>query len=265
MNRLDIKMTHELELSKTNRLKLARAFRHNKRVDCSIDCAIEGQMGRAYVDSPEQPTAYIITVGPFWYFAGDAHSTGGRGLLENFPAYNLLMPSPTPWLDVAQELFGDRLKPFTRYSFSAANLSREHLSSIFADSSHQQRITPIDVELAERLASMPEGYFEISDFDSARDFVERGIGFAALDGNQVMGVAYSSLVYSAGIEVSLFVDEPYRRRGVATALSARLLLECLRQGLRPNWDAANPESCTIAQKLGYIFTETYDSYYYRAE
>jgi len=262
---MDAKMIHALEITKTNRLKLARAFRHNKRVDCSIDCAIEGQMGKAYADHPKQPSAYAITVGPFWYFAGEANSAGGRELLENFPAYNLFMPSPASWLEAAQEIFGERLKPFTRYSFSAANLSQDHLSSIFSASSHQQRIVPIDSELAERLASIPEGYFEITDFDSARDFAERGIGFAVMDGDQVMGVAYSSLVYSAGIEVSLFVGEPYRKQGLATALSARLLLECLRLGLRPNWDAANPESCKIAQNLGYIFTETYDSYYYRAE
>jgi len=80
-----------------------------------------------------------------------------------------------------------------------------------------------------------------------------------------MGVAYSSLVCSTGIEVSIFVDEPYRQQGIATALGSRLVLECLRQNLRPNWDAANPESCKLAKKLGFIFTETYDAYYYLPE
>ncbi len=77
-----------------------------------------------------------------------------------------------------------------------------------------------------------------------------------------MGVAYSSLVCSTGIEVSIYVEEKYRRQGVATALGSRLTLECLRRGLRPNWDAATPESCKLAKKLGYVFTEAYDAYYY---
>jgi L-amino acid N-acyltransferase YncA len=87
------------------------------------------------------------------------------------------------------------------------------------------------------------------------------MGFAALDGETMMGVAYSGLVCSRGIEVSIFVEEKYRERGVATALGSRLLVECLRQGMRPNWDAANPESCKLAQKLGFAFVEKYDAYY----
>ena len=43
-------MDHELELTKANRLQVARAFRFNKRVDFSIECAVEGQLGRVYVE-----------------------------------------------------------------------------------------------------------------------------------------------------------------------------------------------------------------------
>jgi len=41
-------MSYELELNKANRLKLSQAFRNHKRVDFSIDCVIDGQMGKAY-------------------------------------------------------------------------------------------------------------------------------------------------------------------------------------------------------------------------
>ena len=106
---------------------------------------------------------------------------------------------------------------------------------------------------------------ETEDFDSHADFLARGVGYTLLDEDKLVGAAYSSLVCSRGIEVSLFVDEPYRRRGVATALSASLLLECVRRGLRPNWDAANNESCKLAEKLGYTFSGSYESYYYPAK
>jgi GNAT superfamily N-acetyltransferase len=255
-------MDNELELNKANRLKLARAFKNNPRVDCSIDCVIERQMGRAFVDSLSEPTAYRITVGPFWYFAGDAYSPGGNQMLEGFPAYNLLMPSPSDWLVAAQKIYGDRLKPFARYSFSTSELSLERVSGIYENSKHREHIIPIDADLATCLAEKPDSYLEISDFDSAQDFIQRGLGFAAMDGDTVMGVAYSSLVCSSGIEVSLYVEEPYRQQGIATALGSRLVLECIQQNRRPNWDAANPESCKLAKKLGYIFTGSYDAYYY---
>ena len=255
-------MDFELELNKTNRLVLARAFQKNKRVDLSIECAIEGQMGKAFVDDLAHPAAYRITVGPFSYFAGEAHSLGGREMMKAFPAYNLLMPSPADWLELARESFGGQLQPFTRYSFSSTGLAGRHLEEILDHSPFRERLVPLDAALATKLARLPESYLELSDFDSVQDFIARSLSFAALDGDKVMGVAYGSLACSQGIEVSVFVEEPYRRQGVATALGSRLLLECLQRGLRPNWDAANPESCKLAKKLGYAFVETYDAYYH---
>jgi GNAT superfamily N-acetyltransferase len=248
---------HELPLTKLNRLRLAEAFRHNPRVDYSIDCVIEGQMGRAYVDDPANPTAWRITVGPFWYFAGDANSPGGRALLAELPAYNLLMPSPPAWA-AAKETFGERLVTFPRYSFDAGSLSEAHLSAVLDASPHRDRVRRVDAALL----AMPGNMVEFEDFDSAEDFLARGVGYTLLEDDKPTGAAYSSLVCSRGIEVSLFVDEPYRRRGIATAISAALLLECVRRGLRPNWDAANVESCALAEKLGYTPAGVYESYYY---
>ena len=86
-------MSCELELTKANRLRLAGAFREVPRVDYSIDCVIEGQMGRAFVDDPWYPTAYRITTGPFAYFAGGAHTLGGVLLARELIPGQILMPS----------------------------------------------------------------------------------------------------------------------------------------------------------------------------
>ncbi|MCM1200726.1 MAG: GNAT family N-acetyltransferase [Bacteroides fragilis] len=52
----------------------------------------------------------------------------------------------------------------------------------------------------------------------------------------------------------------YRRRGLATVCGARLILECLDRGLYPSWDAQNPWSVVLAQKLGYHFDREYTAY-----
>jgi GNAT superfamily N-acetyltransferase len=253
--------SHELPLTPPNRLRLAEAFRHNPRVDYSIDCVIEGQMGRAYTDDLENSTAWRITVGPFWYFAGDADGPGGRALLSEFPPYNLLMPSPPAWIHAAREMFGDRMVTFPRYSFEAGGLNESHLGAILDASPHRDRVRRVDAALL----AAPGNMVETEDFDSADDFLARGVGYTLLEDGKPAGAAYSSLVCSRGIEVSLFVDEPYRRRGIATAISAALLLECVRRGLRPNWDAANQESCALAEKLGYTYAGSYESYYCKAQ
>lgn len=251
-----------LELTPANRLRISRAFRFNRRVDMSIDCVVEGQMGAAFVDDPASPTAYRITIGPFWYFAGDAASPAAAEMMAQFPAYNLLMPSPDPWSDLARQVVGDRLRVNTRHQFSGRNLSAARLHSLLDGSGWANHVVPIDAERATWLPDQPGAEFSTEDFDSAEDFAERGLGFCALDGETVMGVAYSSLVCSRGIEVSIFVDEAFRRRGVATALAASLVLAGLDRGLEANWDAANPESIELAKKLGYESVGPYDAYYY---
>lgn len=253
---------YSLELTRANRLRIGRAFRFNRRVDMSINCVVEGQMGAAFVDDPEHPSAFRITVGPFWYFAGDAEVPAARQMMSQFPTYNLLMPSPGKWSDLAKELFGERLRINTRHQFSGTSLSAEHLLALRKGSGWMSRVVAIDAALAARLANQPDSYFDYSDFESAEDFAARGLGFCALDGDTVMGVAYSSLVCSRGIEISIFVNEAFRRRGVATALAASLVLSSLELGLEANWDAANPESAQLATKLGYTAVGPYDAYYY---
>lgn len=257
-------MSYELELNKTNRLRLARAFRTNKRVDYSIDCVVEGQMGRAFTDDQQNPGAFRITLGPFWHFAGEANSPGGHDLIKEFPPYALLMPSPTEWIAAANKVFTNRLETLPRYSFSPDHLSEAHLKNIFDKSPYHDKVVSLDAFTIARLTAKPRDYLEIGDFASPSDFLQRGVGFAAIEGERVLGVAYSSLVCSRGIEVSVYVDERYRERGVASAIASRLLLECQSRGMRPNWDAANTESCKLAEKLGYVFLEAYDAYYYSA-
>jgi hypothetical protein len=231
-------------------------------VDLSIQCAIEGQMGKAYVDDPDRPSAWCINAGPFWYFAGDQRGPGSAAMLDDFPAFNLLMPSTPGWLEKAQEHFGQQLKAFPRYSFSAEKLRANYLERLLQSSPHLATVVPITPALAADLTGQPESYLELGDFDSLEDFVERSFGFAALAGQSLLGVAYGSLVCSQGIEVSIFVEEAHRRSGLATALAAALLLESLRRGLRPNWDAANPASVGLALKLGYEAIGSYQAYYH---
>jgi GNAT superfamily N-acetyltransferase len=183
-------------------------------------------------------------------------------MMKALPAYSLLMPSSAGWAELAREIYPETLEPFTRFRFSADSLSAPNLSQCLGESGYREQVIPITAEIARKLIQQPESYFEISEFDSVEDFLERGLGYTVLDDEKVMGVAYSSLVCSAGIEVSIFVEERYRRKGVATALASRLLVESLKRGLRPNWDAANGESYRLAKKLGYTFVEAYDAYYH---
>ena len=102
----------------------------------------------------------------------------------------------------------------------------------------------------------------VSDFPSAEDFVRYGVGFLVLDpsGRPAAG-ASSYSVYRGGIEIEVDTNENYRRRGLALAVCARLILTCLEKGLYPSWDAANLASVSLAQKLGYTPGHHYEVFY----
>ncbi len=128
-------MCYELELTKINRLKIAKAFRAVPRVDMSLPCVIEGQMGQAFVDDLEQPTIYHVVIGPFHYFAGTAVTSQAQAVMADFPAYSLLMPSSDGWAVLARQQFGEALKTNERHSFSSNSLSADHLNQLLNESS----------------------------------------------------------------------------------------------------------------------------------
>lgn len=256
-------MIEYLPLNQVNRLLISRAFAQVLRVDMSIDCVIEGQMGQARVDNIESPTVFALEVGSFRYFAGDATSAGGQRLLDGLQPYSFLMPSAPGWFEAIQARYSERLIGIDRFRFGSESLTIEHLHRLILQSEIHQEIKAMDVDFARQLWKR-DHFIDLSDYDSPEDFVKRGIGYYMEHDGDVIGAAYASLVCSRGIEVSLFVEDAFRRRGIATILASHLLQWCLERRLHPNWDAANLMSCGLAEKLGYQPLGGYRAYYLKA-
>jgi GNAT superfamily N-acetyltransferase len=181
-------------------------------------------------------------------------------MLKKVTPYTLFMPSSTGWIKAAKGMYGERLVGFSRYSFSSEHISAEHLDHLSRISAFKDEVTRMDQEFATKLWGQ-DHFVNLSDFDSPEDFVQRGIEFYLQKNSTVVGAVCSSLVCSKGIEVSLFVLEDYRRQGIATILASHLLEWCIANNVDTNWDAANPESCKLAEKLGYIQRGEYQAHY----
>ena len=251
----------EYDLTQANRLVLNQAFGGVRRVDIGIDAVIEDHAGEAFVDNLEDPKAFKIQILPFCYFAGDFGGKAAVEMIRQFRPYHLLMAYPDEVIDIARECFGNRLIKFPRYSFSSDSICAERINTFLDSSPHRSRIVPLDSEILSQVAGQPDHFLDILVFESAEDFLKRGFGYALTHGNTLAGVAYSSLVSNAAIEVSVYVEPDYRRKGIATALGCALIRECLSRNIDPHWDAANVESCTLAEKLGYTAIGIYDAYY----
>ena len=249
-------------LTPTNRLRLAEAFATVPHVDLSIDCAVEGAMGRVWVDDPVAPSVFKLQTGPFVYLAGQANCEAGRMLISALRPESLLMPSAPGWLEALQAHFRERLEAMERYRFTHERLSLARLQTLTTSSCHAAQVLAMDRAVAEAVWSR-DHYIDLSEYASPADFVQRGLGFYVGEPGAVLGAAFASLVCSRGIEVSVFVERAHRERGMATALTSRLLIACLARGLEPHWDAANDESCRLALKLGYISAGGYLAHYVR--
>lgn len=254
-------MTVEFIPTQVNIEIVTHAFTQNPHVDLSFDCYLEGTAGRVMVDDAENPTAFRLEQGSFWYYAGDATGAAAKQLMKEMPPYTFLMPSPPEWIELAKSIFGRNLTQNQRFSFSGDDLSKPHLVSILELSRFAGELQRIDAAMAQKFIDEKVYLFDIPGFRSATDFYERGLGYCLFIHDRVVAGAYSAQACSKGIEVSIYVEDRHRQRGIATALAARLVLDCLQRGWIADWDAANPESCKLAQKLGYRLTGEYTGYF----
>ena len=172
------------------------------------------------VDDAENPTAFRLEQGPFWYYVGDASSAAAKQLMEEMPPYTFLMPSPPAWIDLAKSIFGRNLIQNQRFSFSGDHFSKPHLESILERPRFAGELQRIDAAMAQKFIDEKVYLFDIPGFKSAIDFYERGLGYCLFIHDRVVAGAYSAQACSKGIEVSIYVEDRHRQRGIATALAA---------------------------------------------
>jgi len=231
------------------------------KVDLTLDCIRDGTMGSIQADDPENPESICIHLADFWYLGGDPQTEWANEIILKIPTYDLIMSAATGWVEEIARVHGDRLQPYTRFSFSAVSLSKDALKSLFDTSPHKENILPIDSVNLDILLALTDSGFEYRQFGAPENFLDKGFGYIYKNEQTILGMAYTALVAQRGIEVSIWVAERQRQRGIATALASRLILECFDRGLEPHWDAANGESVKLAKKLRYTFTRAYDAYY----
>lgn len=231
--------------------------------DTMILSCLEGHMGKAWVDDVRNPKVVQVVVGIFVFFVGDASSCVVEEMLYNLPEYNLVIVKGDEWKKRIEEVHKGRLEKFKRYSFekSSKYLKEEKLKEFLKKLPDGYELKKIDSKLAYSKSLQELSEDITSQYRSIEDYIQKGIGYCILHNNKIVSVASSYSVYNDGIEIEVDTHSDYTRKGLATIVSSALILDCLRKGKYPSWDAANLESVSLAKKLGYILKEAYDTYY----
>ncbi|HHY2676092.1 GNAT family N-acetyltransferase [Bacillus toyonensis] len=224
---------------------------------------LQGHMGRAWVNNLENPTVAQVTVGIFTFYTGDPNVKETEELLRNIPEKMLVIVNSEEWKKRLETFYERKIDKFLRYKFKRNSefFNRSKLQSFISTLPKGYELRRIDEHIANNstLHKLSEDF--TSQFQSVEDYLNRGIGYSILYNGEVICGASSYSIYDKGIEIEVATDLNHRRKGLATVVSAALILDCLEKGKYPNWDAANTTSAKLAEKLGYVFDKAYDTYF----
>lgn len=218
-------------------------------------------MGKIYVDSLKKPVSAMAVLGDFCFLTGKPerelvmHGTLGREFM-------ILVPQDGNWADLIEECYGKKAVKVVRYAIKKEPdaFDRDFLQGIVNGLPEGYTLQMIDEALFRRCQEIKWCRDWVSQYSDYAVYQKYGLGAVILkDGEPVSGASsYSG--YIGGIEVEIDTREDYRRKGLACICGARLILECLKRGWYPSWDAQNTWSLALAEKLGYHFDCEYPAY-----
>lgn len=218
---------------------------------------LQGCMGSAAADDPVQPQSARITVGDFCFFAGKPDAA-----LILDAAAPILVPRSADWETAIERVCGDGVVKRSRYAIKKEpEALQPHRLERFADAlAPGYRLAPFDAQIYAMAMAQAWSRDFCALFADAADYLRRGVGVAVLQDGALVAGASSYAVYRGGIEIEIDTRADHRRRGLATACGAALMLACLRRGLYPSWDAHDLRSAALAEKLGDHVDAPYTTY-----
>ena len=229
-----------------------------------VSSCLSGIMGEILGDRQQNPETAAAVLGDFCFLAGkpvgERAEAVSRARKKNSAL--ILVPCGNGWEQELEKQFGKRAEKITRYATEKEKdaFDRRVLSAAaesLPEGFSMGLIGEEDYRRCGQAAWSRDLTAQYPDYDSYR---RTGLGvLVKKDGVPVSGASsYSS--FPGGIEIEIDTREEFRRKGLAFACGARLILECLDRGLYPSWDAHNLASLNLARKLGYRLSHSYTAY-----
>ncbi len=217
---------------------------------------LDGVMGKAFVDNIENPNIAFLVVRKYCFISGNINDKKLKDIIdENFKNYTLI-PSDII-ANKIENIYSNNVQKSQRYSIKKeVSFDKVRLHRMSNSLEKKFKFIQIDEALADNIKKIE--FINITD-----NYKKNGIGFCCVHNNEIIGVASSNIFYKDGIEVNIKVKEEYRRKGIATAMASKLIIECLNQNKKISWDAANLNSVSLAEKLGFEYDSSYNIYNFK--
>ena len=229
---------------------------------------LQEKMGSMYVDHADNPKSAAAVLGDFVFLAGTPSEELILFTAElTYPLdMCIYMPQNEAWEAEIETVLGERAEKVTRYATekrlsdlqNPENLA--HLQEMASAVPEHFKIVPFNQEIYEIAREEYWSRSQAVQFKDYEEFREHGIGFAAMLGDIMAAGAAAYSYYYGGIEVQIDTDLPFREIGLAKCCGARLIVECLKRGIYPSWDAQTLQSLELAEKFGYEPAGAYTAY-----
>ncbi len=185
--------------------------------------------------------------------------------------YEWLQVYPEKWNDKLKELLNDKIINYSKlldnYSKSEADILTEkyrenHIiqwgrvnfiykyidKAIFSKSEYEIKL--IDSEIYDRIEGsvIPKFFWKSKEL-----FLSEGIGYALMNGDDIVSIAFSSCKFDNVLEIGVETSEKYRNMGFANHVCQELLSYCKKNNYSPIWACRleNTGSYLLAKSLGF--------------
>lgn len=244
-------MVYEL----TDTTKVASIFARWK--ETLIYSCLQQVMGKIYVTDVDNPKSAFAFVGCFAFYAGEP----SEELIKAKPdGFVIMTPQNDAWAKAIEKCFPSA-KKVIRYAIKKdTKFDNNKLKDMVKLLPKGYELKKMDGDLYDTCLENPATADFVSAFESKDKYIEYGRGVVITRENEIVAGASSYTRYKEGIEIEVDTIEPERRKHLATVACSALILECLKEGLYPSWDAQNMNSVHLAEKLGYEFDHEYVAY-----
>lgn len=221
---------------------------------------LQGFMGQAFADREENPSSAQIIIGDFCFFSGVPNIELAENIPSDFHSDTILMiPGSEAWSELITKVYPLNHEKLLRYAIKKEPdvFRREKLQNFTESIPSEYQLKLIDESLFHLAKTESWSKDFCSLFSLYQEYETHGLGVMALHKGIPVSGASSYTYYDKGIEIEIDTRNDYRRKGLALACGAKLILECLDRGLYPSWDAVDLRSVALSEKLGYHMDKEY--------
>ncbi len=228
--------------------------------------AIDQDRCELWVDSLDSPSAVLWKLKILCALAGDSTSPAAVELIHKIEPRQAVFFCSTDWGVLIRRTWGSRLGSQKRTRLSPDFLDIPYLRVLMKRVPDGFALERMDLDTVRSLDKRVAMHIPLFYGDS-ESFYNNGVGFCIKHQGKVVSSASSFAPFTDAFEIEVYTnnDPTYRRKGLATAVSAALIVYALEHNIVPHWDAANEESVALALKLGYSNPEPWEVFYLKPE